>query len=83
MSMEAVIDFGNLLNGMQRLPEREKIILVALINAHGSPQNGDPGKIERMVAESIIAAARENQRETHTQASVSTVAAPIAAAGKR
>jgi hypothetical protein len=31
--MESVIDFGNLLTGLQYLPEREKIILMALINA--------------------------------------------------
>jgi hypothetical protein len=36
--MESVIDFGNLLTGLQYLPEREKIILMALINAQPWPK---------------------------------------------
>jgi hypothetical protein len=58
--MEPLLDFGDLLTGLQRLPEREKIILVALINAHGTRENSDVAKIERLVAETVIAAAREN-----------------------
>ena len=48
--MEPLIDFRDLVTGLQRLPEREKIIVVALINAHGSPESGDAAKIERLVA---------------------------------
>jgi hypothetical protein len=60
--MEAAIDFGDLLTGLQYLPEREKIILVALINSHGASQNGDSAKLERLIGQTIIAAARENRR---------------------
>lgn len=60
--MEGAIDFGDLLTGLQYLPEREKIILVALINSHGPSQNGDSAKIERLIGQTIIAAARENRR---------------------
>jgi len=65
--MEPVIDFGNLLTGLQYLPEREKIILIALINAPAMAQNGDLAKIERVVGQIIIAAARENQRGAHPE----------------
>lgn len=54
--MESVIDFGKLLTGRQYLPEREKIILMALINASDTAQNGDLAKIERLVGMIIIAA---------------------------
>jgi hypothetical protein len=59
--MERLIEFGNLVTGLQHLPEREKIILVALINGHGISENGDARKIECMVAQTIITAARDNQ----------------------
>ena len=39
--MEPVIDFGDLVTGLQQLPEREKIILPALINAVRIAQNGE------------------------------------------
>jgi hypothetical protein len=65
--MEPVVDFGNLLTGLQYLPEREKIILVALINAQGMAQNGEVAKIERLVGQTIIAAARENHRGAHPE----------------
>jgi hypothetical protein len=61
--MEPVIDFGDLLNGLRQLPEREKIILVALINAVRIAQNGELAKIERLVGQSVIAAARDNCRD--------------------
>lgn len=69
--MEPVIDFGDLVTGLQQLPEREKIILVALINAVRIAQNGELAKIERLVGQSIIAAARENPRGAHAGASTS------------
>jgi hypothetical protein len=59
--MEPNIDIGNVLAGLQYLPEREKIILVALINAQAAAQNGEVAKIERLVGQILIAAARENQ----------------------
>jgi hypothetical protein len=58
--MEPLIDFADLLKGLQCLPEREKIILVALVNAHGSRENGNRARLERLVAEAVIAAAREH-----------------------
>jgi hypothetical protein len=74
--MEPVVDFGNLLTGLQYLPEREKIILVALINAHGMAQNGDVAKIERLVGQTIIAAARENHRGSHPETPTPEAVAP-------
>lgn len=65
--MESMLDFSNLLMGLQRLPEQEKIILVAIINAHGTAGTGDAGKIERMVAQTIMAAARENRTSGRTE----------------
>jgi hypothetical protein len=62
--MESVIDFGKLLTGLQYLPEREKIIPMALINAPAMAQDGDLPKIERLVGQIVIAAARENHRGT-------------------
>jgi hypothetical protein len=59
--MESVIDFGSLLTGLQYLPEREKIILMALINVPAMTQDGDLAKIERLVGQTIISEARENQ----------------------
>jgi hypothetical protein len=59
--MEAIVEFGNVVTGLQHLPEREKIIIAALMNAHGT-QNVDTAKLERLIAQTIIAAARENQR---------------------
>ena len=61
--MKPLIDFGDLLTGLQQLPEREKIILVALINAVRIAQNGELAKIERLVGQSVIAAARDNCRD--------------------
>jgi hypothetical protein len=45
------------------LPEREKIILVALINAYGKSENGDGAKIERLVAQTIRGCAKRNQQK--------------------
>lgn len=59
--MEPLIEFGDLVTGLQRLPEREQIIVVALINAHGRPERGDAAKIERLVAQTLIAAARDQR----------------------
>lgn len=60
--MEPLIDFADLVTGLQRLPEREKIILVALINGHGRTEKGNVAKIERMVAQAAIAVARDQGR---------------------
>lgn len=57
--------------GLQRLPEQEKIILVAIINGHGRPETGDMAKIERLVAQTIVAAARENRTSARTENSYS------------
>jgi hypothetical protein len=59
---EPLIDFGDLMTGLQRLPEREKIILVALIKGHGRTEKGNVAKIERMVAQAAIAVARDQGR---------------------
>jgi hypothetical protein len=60
--MSPTINFGNLLTGLQCLAERDKIILVALINSHGALENGDAAKIERVLAQKVIAAARETRK---------------------
>ena len=70
--MEAAIDFGNVLSGLQYLPEREKIILVALINAQGAAQNGEVAKIERLIGQTLITAARENRQGVHQEAKQDT-----------
>lgn len=62
--MKPTINFGNLLTGLQCLAERDKLILVALINSHGMPENGDKAEIERVIAQTIIAAAREKRQDT-------------------
>lgn len=67
--MQLVIDFGDLLSGLQQLPEREKIILPALINAVRIAQNGEVAKIERFVGQTIIAAARESRRDAQPRTS--------------
>jgi hypothetical protein len=68
-NMERAIDFGNVLSGLQYLPEREKIILVAVINAQALAQNGEMAKIERLVGQMVIAAARDNHHGTHGESS--------------
>jgi hypothetical protein len=60
--MKPLIDFADLVSGLQRLPERDKIILVALINDHGRAANGNAAKIERILAQSLIGAARDQRR---------------------
>lgn len=60
--MKPMINFAGLLTGLQCLAEREKVMLLALINAHNALENGDRAKIERVVAEIIIAAAREKRK---------------------
>lgn len=64
--MEYTRDFGELVNGLQYLPEREKIILLALINTQRTALNGDKAKIERLIGQTIIAIA--NEKTGHTQA---------------
>jgi hypothetical protein len=59
--MEAPIDFSNLMNGMQYMPDRDKIILVALINSHAT-ENSEGAKIERLIGQFVIAAARDKRR---------------------
>jgi hypothetical protein len=76
VSMEALIDFSNLMNGMQYMPDRDKIILVALINAH-TPENGDSAKIERLIGQIVIAAARDKKRNASDSSTQDLVVTPI------
>jgi hypothetical protein len=60
--MQPLVEFGDLVTGLQRLPEREKIILVALINDVERGETGEVPKIERMVAQTLISAACTQRR---------------------
>jgi hypothetical protein len=76
--MEGPIDFGNLMAALQYLPDREKIVLVALINAQAVPETGDPAKIERLIGQIVIAAARDKRRHAQPEGqSAPEAAAPI------
>lgn len=66
--MEFARDFADLVNGLQYLPEREKIILLALINTQRTALNGDKAKIERLIGQTIIAVAIEKTRLAHSEA---------------
>ena len=74
--MEALIDFSNLMNGMQYMPDRDKIILVALINAH-TPENGDSAKVERLIGQIVIGAARDKKRNASDSSTQDLVVTPI------
>ena len=65
--MEGAIDFGSLMAALQYLPDREKIVLVALINAQAVPETGDPAKIERLIGQMIIGAARDKRRHAQPE----------------
>ncbi|MDA8381923.1 MAG: hypothetical protein M0037_02405 [Betaproteobacteria bacterium] len=60
--MEEAIDFGSLLNGLQHMPEKDKIVLLALIDRQSGAQNGEVAKIERIIGQMMVSAAREKQR---------------------
>jgi hypothetical protein len=65
--MEFARDFGDLVNGLQYLPEREKIILLSLIHTQCTAMNGDKAKLERMIGQMVIAVAREKTRVAHPE----------------
>lgn len=47
--MEFARDFADLVNRLQYSPEREKLILLALINTQRTALNGDRAKLERLI----------------------------------
>ncbi|HET6756259.1 MAG TPA: hypothetical protein VFH21_01420 [Burkholderiales bacterium] len=57
--MEFARDFADLVNGLQYLPEREKLILLALINTQHPALNGDKAKLETLIGQIVIAVANE------------------------
>ncbi|MDA8095483.1 MAG: hypothetical protein M0T84_16565 [Betaproteobacteria bacterium] len=65
--MEEAIDFGSLLNGLQHMPEKDKIVLLALIDRQSGAQNGEVAKIERIIGQMMVSAAREKQRVAQVQ----------------
>ena len=59
VQMEFARDFADLVNGLQYLPEREKLILLALINTQRPALNGDKAKLETLIGQIVIAVANE------------------------
>jgi len=56
------MDFASILNGLQQMSERDKIILFSLMDRQRNPQAGEGAKIERYIGQMIIDAAREKRR---------------------
>jgi hypothetical protein len=81
MWVEPLINFGDLVTGLQRLPEREKLILMALINGQGRTKNRDVEKVERMIAQTLIAAARNQRR--YAEPKIVVLKSKIARQGQR
>jgi hypothetical protein len=51
--MEFARDFADLVNGLKYLPEREKLILLTLINTQRTALNGDKAKLERLIGQIV------------------------------